>query len=172
MDVYCSECGAVHQVDENKIPDGGASAVCRMCKERFRVAPPERMDCPKCNKRQKKQDACLYCGVIVAKYKNNQPPTDEITPHEPSTVAYIPGVYGEVPHHVNQAEDNKYLYKVVEQKARSFFHGVLTARRFEEAINSNAAEGWHLDRVVSAHTRHFVFFAKSSYLLIFKRKTN
>ena len=60
------------------------------------------------------------------------------------------------------------MYKVIEHRTKTLFGGQMKASTLETVINRYDADGWQLDRVVAAHTRYFIIFRKSVFLLIFK----
>jgi len=89
MIVKCSNCGAVHNIEDSKIPEKGAYATCRDCKNRFFVVKQKDSNiisntnlknkksvnhksddkCPKCGHiKIEKVDTCPNCGIVYEKY--------------------------------------------------------------------------------------------------------
>jgi predicted Zn finger-like uncharacterized protein len=80
MKVKCSNCGAVYQIDDSKIPEKGIHATCKKCNTRFRIikkvaatkkegAHEEIIPCPKCghvNIASISSDACVSCGAAFS----------------------------------------------------------------------------------------------------------
>jgi predicted Zn finger-like uncharacterized protein len=76
MKVQCSNCEAVYQIDDSKIPEKGIHATCKKCKTRFHIqkkgsaakqegSHEEIIPCPKCghvNIASISSDACVSCG--------------------------------------------------------------------------------------------------------------
>jgi len=63
------------------------------------------------------------------------------------------------------------IYKVVEQKQKSFLRGKMRASDLEAVINTHAAEGWILDRLVSGETFSFLTGGKDVFLIIFRKES-
>ena len=80
MRVQCSNCGAVYQIDDSKIPEKGIHATCKKCKTRFRIKKKgsttqqegtheEIIPCPKCghvNIASISSDVCVNCGFAFS----------------------------------------------------------------------------------------------------------
>ena len=98
METACPSCHFVYEINESKIPDKGAYAVCKKCKNRFFLQKPKETDsikpkpedtptvkkenktqsCPKCGfESDLTVKECPKCGVIIKKaiqkVKGNQP---------------------------------------------------------------------------------------------------
>ncbi|MBW1908481.1 MAG: zinc-ribbon domain-containing protein [Deltaproteobacteria bacterium] len=72
MKVQCSGCKAAFQINDSKIPEKGAYAICPKCKTRFYIkkepkAKKEQQEiiaCPFCYHLMASNDICLRCGRI------------------------------------------------------------------------------------------------------------
>jgi predicted Zn finger-like uncharacterized protein len=77
MKVQCPQCGASYQIEDSRIPEKGALATCKKCKNRFQVkrgAPqaesPTKVEtsedllipCPDCGHWNISSDKCESCG--------------------------------------------------------------------------------------------------------------
>ena len=78
MKIQCPNCKTVYNINDSKlppIPDKGAFATCRKCKERMPIKPmkteskrepeayqEEIIPCPKCGHVNVSTDACVKCG--------------------------------------------------------------------------------------------------------------
>jgi predicted Zn finger-like uncharacterized protein len=100
MRIICQFCQSSLRISTKKIPDNGASVICPKCKQRipikkadiqsisnnFKVNFPSpmisdncnesdsefeySMVCPKCGREQDAAEECVYCGIIVSKFLN------------------------------------------------------------------------------------------------------
>lgn len=77
MKVQCSNCKAVYQIDESKIPEKGAYVTCSKCKTRFHIKKEpkaqkeehkeEIIPCPNCGHVNISTDTCVSCGTVFSK---------------------------------------------------------------------------------------------------------
>lgn len=87
INAECPTCGEKYEIKEERVPASGARLKCVKCENRFLIlpakpaapkpAPPpatavEKMTCPRCAKEQDAADMCIYCGVVIAKWKEKQ----------------------------------------------------------------------------------------------------
>jgi predicted Zn finger-like uncharacterized protein len=86
MRVQCSNCEAVYQIDDSKIPEKGIHATCKKCKTRFHIikkgattqkeGPHEEIiPCPKCghvNISSISSDECVNCGGAFSEEDKEQ----------------------------------------------------------------------------------------------------
>jgi len=62
-------------------------------------------------------------------------------------------------------------YKVIEQKHRTMLKGQMSAQNLQGTLDTNAVDGWMLDRVVTSKTARFLGLGKKEvFLVIFKRE--
>ena len=77
MKVQCSNCKAVYQIDESKIPEKGAYATCPKCKTRFYIKKEpkaqkeeqqeEIIPCPNCGHLNISSNTCISCGKVFSR---------------------------------------------------------------------------------------------------------
>jgi len=62
------------------------------------------------------------------------------------------------------------VYKVIEKKQSSWWHGKITAQALEDLINETSRAGWVLEKIEKAETSRFMgLLNKSVFLLIFRK---
>jgi predicted Zn finger-like uncharacterized protein len=81
MKARCPSCETGYRIDDSKIPEKGIQARCPKCQTRFFLKKEDSLQlenssrddivCPKCGHEQPESDSCIKCGIIYAKYQQN-----------------------------------------------------------------------------------------------------
>jgi len=76
MKVQCSNCKAVYNIDDSKIPEKGAHATCSKCGTRFEIKKTHKeqegenlqtiITCPNCGHVNLSSEKCSQCGNVFS----------------------------------------------------------------------------------------------------------
>ncbi|NCP78171.1 MAG: hypothetical protein GW833_03180 [Desulfuromonadales bacterium] len=93
MQLSCPHCHYSREVAEEKLPVAASRVKCPQCGGSFSLpsrpdisslpksaTTVERISCPACGKDQRQTDACVYCGLIFARYAAQARATAPVAP--------------------------------------------------------------------------------------------